>query len=212
MWYPADPYENYEAEDYLNDLMGWSQRIREHLTENPLSLRLDHLEGIGPLLSTYHYFAQIGQQMSQQEDAVTLESFLDALGDGFLDKAQDAQCTALCQAPESFLDNFSLNDSVHLLELLEEATHFVGEREEPVYQFQGKTCKETDPDFYTISADWMVIGTIERSNWDNNAFFAVTDLDGSYGHITDRESRAKARGTSAREVFKEFVRWYNARQ
>jgi hypothetical protein len=37
-------------------------------------------------------------------------------------------------------------------------------------------------------------------------------LDGSYGHITDRESRAKARGTSAREVFKEFVRWYNASQ
>lgn len=35
MWYPADPYENYEAEDYLNDLMGWSQRIHEHLTENP---------------------------------------------------------------------------------------------------------------------------------------------------------------------------------
>lgn len=57
MWYPADPYGNYEAEDYLNDLMGWSQRIREHLTESPLSLRLDQLEGIGPLLSTYHYFA-----------------------------------------------------------------------------------------------------------------------------------------------------------
>ena len=101
---------------------------------------------------------------------------------------------------------------MHLLELLEEATHFVGEREESVYQFQGKTCKETDPDFYTISADWMVIGTIERSNWDNNAFFAITDLDSSYGHITDRESRAKARGASAREVFKEFVRWYNANQ
>lgn len=212
MWYPADPYENYEAEDYLNDLMGWSQRIREHLTENPLSLRLDHLEGIGPLLSTYHYFAQIGQQMSQQEDAVTLESFLDALGDGFLDKAQDAQRTALCQAPESFLDNFSLNDSVHLLELLEEATHFMGEREEPVYHFQGKTCKETSSDYYTIWAEGLVIGCIERSNWEYNAFFAVTDLDRSYGHITDRESRAKARGASVREVFKEFVRWYNARQ
>lgn len=145
MWYPADPYENYEAEDYLNDLMGWSQRIREHLTENPLSLRLDHLEGIGPLLSTYHYFAQIGQQMSQQEDAVTLESFLHALGNDFLDKAQDAQRTALCQAPETFLDNFSLNDSVHLLELLEEATHFMGEREEPVYHFQERPARKPTP-------------------------------------------------------------------
>lgn len=36
MWYPADPYENYGSDDYLIEMMGWSQRIRERLEKQPL--------------------------------------------------------------------------------------------------------------------------------------------------------------------------------
>ena len=126
MWYPADPYENYEAEDYLNDLMGWSQRIRERSENNPLSVRVNQLPAILPMLSMYHHFAEVGEQM-KQENIVSSSAFLDALGDDFVDMMHSALRIALCHAPEAFLDNFSLNDTVHLLELLEEVTHFMSE-------------------------------------------------------------------------------------
>lgn len=126
MWYPADPYENYGSDDYLIELMGWSQRIRERLENNPLSVRIDQLPAILPMLSVHHHFAEIGEQM-KQENIVSPSAFLEALGDDFTDNMHGALRIALCHAPESFLDNFSLNDSVHLLELLEEVTHFMNE-------------------------------------------------------------------------------------
>ena len=101
MWYPADPYENYGSDDYLIEMMGWSQRIRERLENNPLSVRIDQLPAIVPMLSVHHHFVEVGEHSALR--------------------------IALCHAPESFLDNFSLNDTVRLLELLEEVTHFMSE-------------------------------------------------------------------------------------
>lgn len=78
------------------------------------------------MLSVHHHFAEIGEQM-KQENIVSPSAFLEALGDDFVDKMHSALRIALCHAPESFLDNFSLNDTVRLLELLEEVTHFMSE-------------------------------------------------------------------------------------
>lgn len=79
MWYPADPYENYGSDDYLIELMGWSQRIRERLESNPLSVRIDQLPAILPMLSVHHHFAEVGEQM-KQENIVSPSAFLEASG------------------------------------------------------------------------------------------------------------------------------------
>lgn len=123
-WYPANPYENYDSERFLNDLIGWSERIRHRLEHAPISVSLEDLPAIIPLLDAHHHYAAAGERV-QKAQTPTVELFFENLGYDFSDQMQEAVKIAICHAPRSFLATFSLFDIVHLLELLDESDRFV---------------------------------------------------------------------------------------
>ena len=123
-WYPANSYENYDSERFLNDLIGWSERIRHRLEHAPISVSLEDLPAIIPVLDAHHRYAAAGERV-QKAETPTVELFFEELGDDFSDWMQEAVKIAICHAPRSFLATFSLFDTVHLLELLDESDRFV---------------------------------------------------------------------------------------
>lgn len=123
-WYPANPYENYDSERFLNDLIGWSERIGHRLEHAPISVSLEDLPAIIPVLDAHHRYAAAGERVKKAETP-TVELFFDELGDDFSDWMQEAVKIAICHAPRSFLETFSLFDIVHLLELLDESDRFM---------------------------------------------------------------------------------------
>lgn len=123
-WYPANPYENYDSERFLNDLIGWSERIRHRLEHAPISVSLEDLPAIIPVLDAHHHYAAVGERV-QKAQTPTVELFVENLGYDFSDQMQEAVKIAICHAPRSFLATFSLFDIVHLLELLDESDRFV---------------------------------------------------------------------------------------
>lgn len=97
-WYPANPYENYDSERFLNDLIGWSERIRHRLEHAPISVSLEDLPAIIPLLDAHHRYAAAGERV-QKKEKPTVELFFEELGDNFSDWMQEALTIAICHAP-----------------------------------------------------------------------------------------------------------------